>query len=149
VDDETLERVRARLVSLQNEEAVQSDVHAALDRARHGLERLAETAAELQSSLPTQVSDALQDGLRAEVLPVARHVAEVRGMSGQMIRRLEGLESALAAERRARVDDLAVLVELIASGWQTVERRLDRIDRSLDRVERELERRTAGGLRPA
>jgi hypothetical protein len=149
VDDETLERVRARLVSLQNEEAVQSDVHAALDRARHGLEQLAETAAELQASLPAQVSGALQDGLRAEVLPVARHVAEVRGLSGQMIRRLEGLESAIASERRARVDDLAVLVELIASGWQTVERRLDRIDRSLDRVERELERRTAGGLRPA
>ena len=32
-------------------------------------------------------------------------------------------------ERNARLDDLTLLVELISSGWQGVDRRLDRIER--------------------
>jgi hypothetical protein len=77
--------------------------------------------------------------MRAEVVPVARNLAEVRGLSGQTIRRLERLQGDLEAERRARVEDLALLVELISSGWRAVERRLDRLERSFDRLERTLE----------
>jgi hypothetical protein len=77
--------------------------------------------------------------MRAEVIPVARNLAEVRGLSGQTIRRLERLQGDLDAERRARVEDLALLVELISSGWRAVERRLDRLERSFDRLERSLE----------
>jgi hypothetical protein len=72
------------------------------------------------------------------VLPVARHLAEVRGLSAQTIRRLERLQGDLAAERKARVEDLALLVELIATGWRGVERRLDRLERVLERLERTL-----------
>lgn len=148
MDPEALERARARLVALRNEEPPEDDLRAALTRARDGLETLAETAAELETTLPARVSAALQEGLRAEVLPVGRHVAEIRGISSQTIRRLEGLEASLEAERRARVEDLALLVELIASSWRTAERRLDRVDRTLDRLERELEREHRSGLRP-
>ena len=39
------------------------------------------------------------------------------------------------ADRQARVDDLAVLVELVTTGWQGVDRRLARLERSLARLE--------------
>jgi len=57
----------------------------------------------------------------------------------QIVGRLERLNGDLAAERKARIEDLALLVDLIASGWRGVERRLDRVERIIDRVERSLE----------
>ena len=53
---------------------------AALERAREQVEALAATAAELESTLPGRVGDALQDGLREQVLPVGRNLAEIRGL---------------------------------------------------------------------
>lgn len=116
-------------------------LEALLERARAGLEALAVTTAELEAGMPERLDTALQRGLRDEVLPVARHLAEVRGLSAQTIRRLERLNGDLAADRKARVEDLALLVDLIATGWRGVEKRLDRIERVLDRVERVLEDR--------
>jgi hypothetical protein len=117
-----------------------------LERARAGLEALAVTTAELEAGMPERLDSALQQGLREGVLPVARHLAEVRGLSAQTIRRLERLNGDLAADRKARVEDLALLVDLIASGWRGVEKRLDRIERMLDRVERALEDRPAAAV---
>lgn len=150
MDIETLERARMRLVALDGDQPGEPELRVALERAREGLEALAQTAAELEAALPAHLSEALQESLRTEVLPVGRHVAEIRGLSTQTIRRLERLETTLEMERRARVEDLALLVDLVASGWRSAERRLDRIDRTLDRVERELEQRAsaAPSLRP-
>lgn len=39
------------------------------------------------------------------------------------------------AERRERVDDLAVLIDLITKGWQGVDRRLGRVERQLERLD--------------
>jgi hypothetical protein len=66
------------------------------------------------------------------VLPVARQLAEVRGLMGQAIRRLERLEGDMLAERHSRVDDLAVLVDLITSGWHGVDQRLERLEKGLE-----------------
>jgi hypothetical protein len=77
------------------------------------------------------VSDAVQDGIRAEVIPVARHIAEVRGLMNHLVRRIEGIETDLLAERHARVDDLGVLVDLVAAGFKRVDARLDAIERKL------------------
>jgi hypothetical protein len=110
-------------------------LEALLERARAGLEALAVSAAELEAGMPERLDTAIQQGLRTEVLPAARHLAEVRGFSAQTIRRLERLQGDVAAERKARVEDLALLVDLIASGWRGVERRLDRLERALDRLE--------------
>jgi hypothetical protein len=121
-------------------------LEALLERARSGLEALAVTTAELEAGIPERLDTALQRGLREEVLPVARHLAEVRGLSGQTIRRLERLQGDLLAERKARVEDLALLVELISSGWRGVERRLDRLERILDRLERALEDRPSAAV---
>jgi hypothetical protein len=104
---------------------------AAIERARQQVESLAETAAQLEATLPDRVDEAVQTGLREQVLPVARHLAEVRGLSGNTVRRLERLETDLLAERHARVDDLALLIDLITSGWRGVDQRLARLERTL------------------
>jgi hypothetical protein len=140
MDRDAIERARIRLAAAGEGEP-EAALEALLERARAGLEALALTAAELEAGMPERLDTALQRGLREEVIPVARHLAEVRGLSGQTIRRLERIQGDLAAERQARVEDLALLVDLIASGWRGVERRLDRLERVLDRLERALEDR--------
>jgi hypothetical protein len=138
MDRDAIERARIRLAAAGGGDA-ESSLEALLERARAGLETLAITTAELEAGMPERLDTALQQGLREEVLPVARHLAEVRGLSGQTIRRLERLQGDLAAERKARIEDLALLVDLISSGWRGVERRLDRLERMLERLERALE----------
>jgi hypothetical protein len=80
--------------------------------------------------LPERVGQAVQEGLRREVIPVGRSLAEIRGLLSQANRRLERLEQELLAERHARIDDLAVLVDLVSSGWQGVDKRLRRLEKS-------------------
>jgi hypothetical protein len=106
-------------------------VDAALERARAQVEALAETAAQLEAVLPEKVGDAVREGLRDQVLPVARHLAEVRGLSAQLVRRLERIEGDLLSERHARVDDLALLIDLVTSGWKGVDERLARLEKTL------------------
>ena len=48
-----------------------------------------------------------------------------------MIRRLERIEGDLLSERHARVDDLALLVDLVSSGWKSVDERLGTLERNL------------------
>jgi hypothetical protein len=108
-----------------------ADVTAALERARLQVEALAQTADELQNVLPDAVGTALRDGLREEAAPLARRLAEVKGLLNGSIRRLERLETDLLAERHARVDDLALLVDLILAGRRSIDQRLDRIEAAL------------------
>lgn len=122
---------QARLEAVKERAERDAEIEAALERARSGIEGLALVASELEAALPERVERAVRDGLRAEAAPVARQLAEVRGLSSLTIRRLEGLAGHLEAERHARLDDLAVLVDLIASGWRGVEQRLDRIEERL------------------
>ena len=141
MDRDAIERARMRLAQSGEERPDDAALQALLERARAGLEALALTTAELETGIPERLDSSLQKGLREEVLPVARHLAEVRGLSGQAIRRLERLQTDLASERQARVEDLALLVDLITSGWRGVEKRLDRMERVLDRIERALDDR--------
>ena len=109
------------------------DVSAALDRARLQVEALAQTADELQVVLPDAVGNALRDGLREEAAPIARRLAEVKGLTNQMIRRLERLETDLLAERHARVEDLALLVDLITGQWRAINEPIISSSRGLSR----------------
>jgi hypothetical protein len=116
---------------------------AALQRARTAVEALAATTAQFEAGLP----EAIQDGLRQHFRPSARHLAEMRGLTNQVVRRLERIEGDLLAERHARVDDLGLLVDLIASSWRSVEERLARLEEGLkrdDAVVYRLEERQAG-----
>jgi chromosome segregation ATPase len=132
VDERALERAKARIAEAASGRTAPADLEAALERARTQIEALAEAAAELEGALPEKIGAAVHDGLRAEVLPVARHIAEIRGLLNQAIRRLERLEGDLLAERHARIDDLALLVDLVSSGWKGVSDRLERLERVED-----------------
>ena len=129
--DEAVERARIRLAGAAAGRADQAAVDAALERAREALEGLAATADSLESSLPVRVEEAVGVGLREQLRPSARHLAEVRGLMNQVIRRLERIEGDVLAERHARIDDLALLVDLVAAGWQSVNERLARIEAAL------------------
>jgi len=83
-----------------------------------------------------RIAQAVREGVRSEAAPVGRHLAEVRGMSVRAIRQLERIEAGMGAERAARVDDLAILVDLISASWRTVDERLARIEELLGGDER-------------
>jgi hypothetical protein len=70
----------------------------------------------------------LREALREEAAPISRRLAEVKGLSNNAARRLERIESTLDAERLARIDDLALIVELLTEGWRSMNARLERIE---------------------
>ena len=121
-------------------------LEAALERTRDALETFAARTAELEAAVPERLDAAIRDGMQAEARPIGRNLAELRGLANGTIRRLERLQVDLDAERRARVEDLSLLVDLVASGWRGVEGRLDRMERAFDRLERSLEERPVAEL---
>jgi hypothetical protein len=132
MDEAAIQRAKDRLEEAAEGRAEPGAVDAALERARTQIESLAELTAQVETTLPGRVEDAVREGIRLEALPIARQLAEVRGLGGQTIRRLERLEGDLLAERHARIDDLALLVDLITSGWKGVDQRLARLERKLE-----------------
>jgi len=133
--DDAIERARERLREAAEGRPDAAAVDAALERVRLQAEELALAAAQVEATLPERIEGALQDGLREQVKPVGRNLAEIRGLSNQVIRRLERIEGDLLAERHARVDDLALLVDLISSGWKSVDDRLGSLERGLQTSE--------------
>jgi Bacterial regulatory proteins, lacI family len=108
----------------------------ALERSHEELlERFAAAAAELEAGLPQGVGSVVYEALRVEVRPVAQEVAELGSLFERMVARLEDVGGDLATERRERVEDVALLAELITTGWRTVDRRLGRIEQMLARME--------------
>jgi hypothetical protein len=136
VDHGAIERATERLRQAAEGRASAADVDASLERARVQVEALAQTAGELQGALPDAVGAAVREGLRAEALPVARQLGEVRGITNQLLRRLERIEHDIGAERNARVDDLALLIELVVASWRGVDERLARVEELLGADER-------------
>ena len=128
--DDAIERARERLREAAEGRADPAAVDAALERARAQIEELGLAATQLEATLPAKIDGALQDGLREQVKPVGRNLAEIRGLTNQVVRRLERIEGDLLAERHARVDDLALLVDLVSSGWKSVDDRIGSLERS-------------------
>jgi hypothetical protein len=124
MDEQAMERARQRIAEARTEGVSGARLDAALERARAEVMRLAKVADDLETSLPKQVSTAVRDGVAREVVPVSRSLAEIRGGLNQALRRLERLEQELLAERDSRIEDLAILVDLVSSGWSGVDQRL-------------------------
>jgi hypothetical protein len=82
----------------------------------------------MEEEIRDVVRGALSDGLREEAAPISRRLAEVKGLSNNAIRRLESIEATIDAERNARVDDLALVVELLTEGWRAMHASLTRIE---------------------
>jgi hypothetical protein len=128
MDDTAVQRALDRIAVSRESRADPVALEAVLIRARAQVESLAASTAVMQVGLP----GAIQDGLREHFKPSARHLAEVRGLMNQMLRRMERLETDLLAERNARIDDLALLVDLIASSWRSANERLERIEAAVE-----------------
>jgi hypothetical protein len=113
--------------SRAEEQVVQRAEGAALDTLITRTREQVEALAALADTLPASVEDAVRD----QAQPLGRNVAELRGLMNQVLRRLEAVESDLLLERNGRVDDLALLVDLVSSGWQNVDARLARLEESI------------------
>jgi hypothetical protein len=137
MDESAIERAKERVG--QRAEAVALDE--VLERTRAELEALTTVASAAAAGLPDRVGTALEEGLREQVRPVGRNLAEIRGLMNQVIRRLERLESDAVGDRHARIDDLALLVDLISSGWKSVDARLGRLEALVTRLENGLQER--------
>jgi hypothetical protein len=135
MDESAVERARERI----EQRADAAALDGVLERARAELEALAATATAAANDLPARVEGAMQDGLRDQVLPVARNLAEIRGLLNHVIHRLGAVEGEAVADRHARVDDLALLVDLIGAGWAGVDARLGRVETVLARLEQGLQ----------
>jgi hypothetical protein len=127
MDDGTLERAQERV----EQRADGAALDALVVRAREQVEALAAATSALEESLPGRVEEVV----RGQAQPMGRNLAEVRGLMNQLLRRLSALESDLLTERSARVDDLALLVDLVSSGWKGVDARLGRIEAVVTRLE--------------
>ena len=99
------------------------------------LDRLRATAAELEASLPEGVGSVVSEALRVEVRPVAQHVAELGALFERLLARVEQVSTSVEDERRDRLQDVALLTELVTSGWRSVDRRLARLEQVVARIE--------------
>ncbi len=129
MDEQALARAKQRIAEAREGRNEEGRFEVALRRSREEVESLGAAALAIEAALPERVGEAVQEGLQREVLPVARKLAEIKGLLNNAIHRLERLEQDLIAERNARLDDLTLLVELISSGWKGVDTRLERIER--------------------
>jgi uncharacterized coiled-coil protein SlyX len=135
MDDGALQRARARL----DERADAAALESLVAQAREQVEALTSATEALEETLPSQVGDAVREHAR----PVGRNLAEIRGLMNQIIRRLDHVETDLTSERHARVDDLALLVDLVSVGWQNVDQRLGKLEALVGRLEQLEESRGA------
>lgn len=104
--------------------------------ARSGqLDRLTTATSELEATLPQGVGTVVYEALRVEVGPVAKHVAELATLFDRMLQRLDKVSTEVGDERRERFEDVALLAELITSGWRSVDRRIARLEQMVTRIE--------------
>jgi hypothetical protein len=127
MDDGVVERAKERV----GQRADGAALDALFGKAREQVEALASATSALEATLPALVGDAVRD----EAQPMGRNLAEIRGLMNGLIRRLERVDGDLLSERNARVDDLALLVDLISAGWKGVDVRIARVEASLTRLE--------------
>jgi hypothetical protein len=99
------------------------------------VERFRAATAELEASLPEGVGTVVYEALRVEVRPVAQHVAELGALFERMLERLDAVSGEVGSERRERTEDVALLTELVTTGWRSVDRRLARLEQIVARIE--------------
>ena len=121
------------------------DLEAALERAQDGARRARPDRGRARGVRPRAAREPRsREACAPRFCPSRGTSPRCAASPASVIRRLETPAGAeVAAERRERVEDLALLVDLIASGWRGVERRLDRLER-IARPDRARARGAAG-----
>lgn len=72
---------------------------------------------------------------RLPAAPSDAALVQLGSVLGELADAVRDLRRETDAERRERVDDLAVLIDLITTGWQGLDARLGRIERQIGRLE--------------
>ena len=62
-------------------------------------------------------------------------LAQLSSVLSELAQAVRDLRRETDAERRERVDDLAVLIDLISTGWQGLDARLGRIEKQVARID--------------
>lgn len=142
VSEEVEQRVRRAIEALGPPPSPRlTDVLPALPEGGAGggedalVERFRAATAELEATLPEGVGTVVYEALRVEVRPVVQHVAELGTLFERMLQRLEQVSGEVESERRERVEDVALLTELLTTGWRSVDRRLARLEQIVARIE--------------
>jgi hypothetical protein len=153
VSEEGEQRVRRAIEALGPPPSQHlADVLPALPEERTGgghdalVERFRAAAAELEATLPEGVGTVVYEALRVEVRPVAEHVAELSMLFERLLGQLEEVAADAEGERAERLQDVALLTELITSGWRSVDRRLARLENVVSRIEAGQDGRTEARL---
>ena len=94
----------------------------------------------LQSGDAIELSAAPAADEDPPVLPAAATgsdaaLVQLGSVLGELAEAVRDLRRETDAERRERVDDLAVLIDLITTGWQGLDARLGRIEKQVSRLE--------------
>ena len=138
VSEEVEQRVRRAIEALGPPPSPRlTDVLPALPEGGAGggedalVERFRAATAELEATLPEGVGTVVYEALRVEVRPVVQHVAELGTLFERMLQRLEQVSGEVESERRERVEDVALLTELLTTGWRSV----DRLEQIVARIE--------------
>lgn len=137
VSDAIKERVLAVLDDLTPEQtrAVQRFALAALHDVleQQGNAEAAVVPDESQLALPVASLDEEPEQVPAATSDSA--LMQLSSVLGELAEAVRDLRRETDAERRERVDDLAVLIDLITTGWQGLDTRLGRIERQVSRLE--------------
>ena len=91
------------------------------------------STAELEARLPEGVGSIVYEAVRVEVRPVTEHIEQMRVLVDQLCQSLQRVGTAVDQERVERLEDVALLTDLIVTGWRSVDRRLARLERMLER----------------
>jgi hypothetical protein len=117
-----------------NAEVVPADSRSGSE-ANELVSRVDQMAADLEARLPRNVGSILYEALRVQVQPVSRHIAELDALYQLINGRLEDMRLQIERERHERLEDVALLSELVSAGWRSADRRLARMERMLTRLE--------------
>lgn len=126
--DETRVLQRFALAAVHDALPRLGDHEAAVDDS---LELPEKVVLELEAGEPRALATA------PETLPAAVDAAplvQLGSVLTELTEAVRELRHETDAERRERVDDLAVLIDLITKGWEGVDRRLGRVERQLGRL---------------
>lgn len=137
VSDAIKERVLAVLDDLTPEQtrAVQrfalAALHDVLLRPGEDVDAADISVARDQLALPLPS----EESARVPALGSDVALVQLSSVLGELAEAVRDLRRETDAERRERVDDLAVLIDLITTGWQGLDARLGRIERQVGRLE--------------
>jgi hypothetical protein len=90
---------------------------------------------EVEPLASMEIEEAEIEELPAAAAGEAAPLVQLGAVLTELSEAVRELRHETDAERRERVDDLGVLIDLITKGWEGVDRRLGRVERQLGRLE--------------